>query len=72
MSRRPNPDRLFEARQQAIHNRLMGIEGLLPKQADGWLAAWADLAGEPLTAEEFNDAYEWIVSELARERRTPA
>lgn len=71
MSRRPDHDRIIQARRDAIRNRLIGDE-LLPEQADRWLSAWAEKAGDPETAEDFDAAYEWIVSELAGGRRSPA
>ena len=63
MSRRSTPERLSEARRAAIRSRLIG-DGLLPEQADRWIAAWAEKVGEPESAAEFDAAYEWIVSEL--------
>jgi hypothetical protein len=62
VSRRPDPARIRRARHGALRNRLIG-DGLLPDQADRWISAWAERAGEPETAEEFDAAYEWIVSE---------
>jgi len=64
MSRRPDPARLREARHAALRNRLVS-DGLLPEQADRWIGAWAERVGEPESADEFDAAYEWIVSELA-------
>jgi hypothetical protein len=69
MSRRPEPDRVLEARRHAIRNRLMGIEGLFPKQADEWLARWTEHKGEPQTSDDFEAAYRWIVGELNRKQR---
>jgi len=64
VTRRPDPARIRRARHDALRNRLIG-DGLTPDQADRWISAWAERAGEPETAEEFHAAYEWIVSELA-------
>jgi hypothetical protein len=60
--------RILEARRAAIRSGLIS-DGLLPEQADRWISAWAEKAGEPESADEFDAAYEWIVSELAGGRR---
>ena len=56
--------RILEARRAALRARLLS-DGLLPDQVDRWISAWAEKVGEPETPEEFEAAYEWIVSELA-------
>lgn len=71
VSRRPDRSRIRQARRDAIRNRLIGDE-ILPEQADRWLSAWAERAGEPESAEEFDAAFEWIVSEIAGGRRLGA
>lgn len=65
-----NQARIQKARHEAIRNRLIS-DGLLPNQADRWISAWAETAGEPESPAEFDAAYEWIVSELAGGRRIP-
>jgi hypothetical protein len=62
VSRRPDPARIRRARHDAVRNRLIG-DGLLREQADRWISAWAERAGEPETPAEFDAAYEWILSE---------
>jgi truncated hemoglobin YjbI len=64
VTRRPDPARIRRARHDALRNRLIG-DGLTPDHADRWISAWAERAGEPESAAEFDAAYEWIVSELA-------
>lgn len=61
-------ERIRIARHRALRNRLIS-DGLLEEQADRWISAWAEGVGEPQEAEEFDAAYEWIVSELAGGRR---
>lgn len=65
MTRRPDPARIRQARRDAIRRRLIDGDRLLEEQADRWLSAWAEVSGEPESAEEFDACYEWIVSEIA-------
>jgi hypothetical protein len=62
-------ERIRRARQAALRNRLIS-DGLLPEQADRWIAMWAQGADDSSTPAYWEAAYEWIVSELAgRQRR---
>lgn len=61
-------ERIRIARHRALRNRLIS-DGLLPEQADRWISDWAQQVGEPHEADEFDAAYEWIISELAGGRR---
>ena len=65
MSQRADPERIRQARREALRNRLIGNDHLLPQQADRWIAAWVKKVGEPESAAEFDAAYEWVVSEIA-------
>lgn len=68
MSRRPDPTRIRIAREDALRNRLIG-EGLLPAQADRWIAALLRDGGDPSTAAFWERGYDWINDQLAGGRR---
>jgi hypothetical protein len=40
VSRRADPDRIYQARRAAIRNRLTDEDRLPPELADVWIAAW--------------------------------
>lgn len=56
--RRPN-ERIAVARREALRARLIG-EGLLPDQADLWIATWERHAGPPTGAGWWEDGHGWI------------
>lgn len=61
--------RIRDAREAALRNRLIG-DGLLPQQADRWIAAiLSDGVGDPATATFWEDGYEWISGQVAQGRR---
>jgi hypothetical protein len=72
MARRPDPERIDQARRAANRNRLIG-EGVTEETADAWIAAWeAQAAQDGL---ERGSAYwqagvEWI-AEQRRSRMRP-
>jgi hypothetical protein len=40
MARRPNPERIYEARRAAIESRLARSRTLSQEDVESWLAAW--------------------------------
>lgn len=40
MTRRPSPERIYEARRAAIESRLARSRALTPEDVERWLAAW--------------------------------
>ena len=68
--KKPDPARIRTARKEGLRARLIG-DGLLPEQADRWIATWLESEGDPDTVAFWEAAYEWIVSELAGGHRTP-
>lgn len=65
MTSRPDPGRLIvEARTAALRARLTSL-GMSPARADSWIKQRADLEGEPMTPDEFEAAYRWILGRLA-------
>jgi hypothetical protein len=63
MARRPDPERIRQARDSATRNRLLAA-GELPSRVDELLAAWAAEATgkglDPLTAEYWTAATAWL------------
>lgn len=47
---KPDPARIRKAREEALRNRLVSVDGLLREQADRWISAWAEGSGEPQSA----------------------
>jgi len=60
--------RIRRAREAALRERLTSA-GLPAEQADRWISTWTQTAGQPETQEEFDAVHEWVLSELARERK---
>jgi hypothetical protein len=46
MSRRPDPQRIYEPHREAVRKRLMG-EGVLPIRAEQLVASWEEEAARP-------------------------
>ena len=67
MARRSTPERIDQARHDALRNRLIGT-GLPPATADAWIAAWiaaADAAKRPRDAGFWSAGWAWIQAERA-------
>ncbi len=65
MSRRSTPERIYEARRAATHNRLIG-DGATEDAADAWIAAWhAQAARDGLEGgtDYWQGAWEWIATQ---------
>jgi hypothetical protein len=70
VSRRPNPERIDDARRAATRNRLIG-EGMTEATADAWIAAWAAQAtrdGRPRDGAYWNAAWRWVAAERQHRR----
>jgi hypothetical protein len=64
MARRPDPQRIDEARRTATRNRLIG-EHVAPETADAWIAAWEVQAaqdGLERGAAYWEAAWDWIAA----------
>ncbi len=74
MSRRSTPERIDEARHDAVRIRLIG-SGMTECTADAWLAAWATRAaaeGIERGRAYWDGAWAWIDSERQACVRPPA
>jgi hypothetical protein len=70
VSRRPDPDRVRGAREEALRSRLLG-DGLLPQEVDRWIATiLGDGVDDPSTAAFWEHGYNWISGQIASKRRT--
>ena len=70
MSRRADPERIFQARRDAIRNTLTG-SGMPLEIAERWCDAWElEAAGRGLAkdADYWQDGQEWIAAERAARR----
>ena len=68
-ARRADPERIFQARRDAIRNRLIGT-GLEEARADAWIAAWeaqAALDGLPRDGVYWETGWRWVTQQ--REQR---
>jgi hypothetical protein len=65
VSRRPDPERIYQARRDAIRNRLIDQERIPPELVELWIRAWELEAGDRgldrLTAAFWDGAGEWIL-----------
>ena len=70
MARRADPERIFQARRDAIRNTLTG-SGMTPEMAERWCDAWVlEAAGRGLPRDRtyWTAGAEWIASERAARR----
>jgi hypothetical protein len=71
LSRRPDPERIFEARRAAITNRLVDEDRVPRELAEQWIRGWeleADDRGlQRQSASFWDDARAWILEQ----RRAP-
>lgn len=70
MSRRADPERIYQARRAALRERLIST-GMLPDVADRWIAHW-EARGHPASPTAWNagfvwaSAFDWITDLHAR------
>ena len=65
MTRRGNPERIFEAQRAGVRARLTGT-GMQPETADRWLDAWVlEAAGRglPQDGRYWQAGWEWIAEQ---------
>jgi hypothetical protein len=70
VSRRSDPERIFQARRAAIRNTLTG-SGMSLEDAERWCDAWvleADGRGLPKDGANWRAGAEWIAAERASRR----
>jgi len=70
MSRRADPERIYQAGRAAIRNRLIDA-GLLEVTADDWIARWEDHAGQHGIAPDgryWDSGWIWISEQRAPQR----
>jgi hypothetical protein len=70
MARRADPERIFQARREAIRNTLTG-SGMSLEAAERWCDAWeleATGRGLPRDANYWHDGATWIAAERAARR----
>jgi hypothetical protein len=74
LTRRADPERIYQARRDAVRNRLTDEHRMPPELADQWLRAWeveaADRGLERLRAEYWDGASEWVVEQRSA-RKAP-
>ena len=72
VTRRSDPERIFQARREGVRQRLMGL-GMTPETADRWLDAWVlEAAGRglPRDGRYWGAGWDWIVAERAARSRS--
>jgi hypothetical protein len=70
MSRRGDPERIFQAQRAGVRARLTGT-GMQPETADRWLDAWVlEATGLelPKDGRYWQAAWDWIAAERAARR----
>ena len=71
VTRRADPQRVFEAQRAGVRARLIGTDRMPPEPADRWLDAWvleAATRDVPRYGAYWNAAYDWIAAEGAAKR----
>jgi hypothetical protein len=78
MSRRGDPERIFDAQRQGVRARLTGTDRIQPETADRWLEAWVLEAATRDLAKDgvyWNAGFDWVIAErgqtVARLSGTP-
>lgn len=62
MSRRPDPARIRQAREDALRQRLAG-DGMLPELVDGWMARIQRHPADRESATYWDAMYTWITAQ---------
>jgi hypothetical protein len=74
VTRRPDPERIYQARRSATFRRLVDVDHVDELDAEHWIARWerqAESQGlERLTPEFWDAGGRWILDERAVARRS--